>query len=100
MPGDVFEARAWHRLAGAVEVEAPRVKIVDTIGTGDSFQAALLFMLRMMDCIDADLLARLYAGQIRRALAFATKCAAITCTRQGADPPRFAEVDGAGSELS
>jgi fructokinase len=84
-------ARAWHQVAGAVEVEAPHVKIVDTIGAGDSFQAALLFMLRTMNCIEADLLALLHAGQIRHA---------ITCTRQGADPPRFTEVDGAGSELS
>jgi fructokinase len=92
-------AGAWHRLAGAVRVDAPRVKIVDTIGAGDSFQAALLFMLRTMGCIEADRLARMDGGQIRRALAFAANCAAITCTRQGADPPRFAEVDGARSEL-
>ncbi len=36
-------AQAWHRVAGAVEVEAPTVNVVDTIGAGDSFQAALLF---------------------------------------------------------
>src|SRR5580698_3750907 len=41
-------AVAWHRQAGAVEVAAPVVKVVDTIGAGDSFQAALLFALRAM----------------------------------------------------
>ena len=34
-------ALAWHRNAGMVEVEAPEVDVVDTIGAGDSFQAAL-----------------------------------------------------------
>src|SRR6267378_364056 len=39
-------AQAWHKQAGVVEVEAPTVEMVDTIGAGDSFQAALLFALR------------------------------------------------------
>ncbi len=63
-------ARAWHRLAGAVQVDAPRVELVDTIGAGDSFQAALLFVLWTMNLIEADLLARLDAGQLGRALTF------------------------------
>jgi fructokinase len=36
-------AQAWHAEAGAVELHAPTVDVVDTIGAGDSFQAALLF---------------------------------------------------------
>ena len=39
-------AQAWHKEAGAVEVQAPTVEVVDTIGAGDSFQAAMLFALR------------------------------------------------------
>jgi fructokinase len=84
--------RAWHRLAGTVEVDAPRVKIVDTIGAGDSFQAALLFILRQMNRISAELLAKLDAGQLERALSFAAACATLTCQRRGADPPRLSEV--------
>src|SRR5882762_3917725 len=38
-------AQAWHREAGAVEVQAPTADVVDTVGAGDSFQAALLFAL-------------------------------------------------------
>jgi sugar/nucleoside kinase (ribokinase family) len=39
-------AQAWHRAAGRVKVEAPTIDVVDTIGAGDSFQAALLFAPR------------------------------------------------------
>ena len=89
-------AQAWHGHAGAIEVEAPRVDIVDTIGAGDSFQAALLFALRAMGRIGAEPLTRLSADQLNRALTFATACAAFTCRRPGADPPRFSEI-GAGA---
>src|SRR6266436_3936106 len=34
-------AKAWHKEAGTVEVQAPTVDGVDTLGAGDSFQAAL-----------------------------------------------------------
>jgi fructokinase len=32
------------------------------------------------------------ADELRRALSFAARCAAITCSRPGADPPRRAEI--------
>jgi fructokinase len=85
-------AQAWHGHAGAIDVEAPRVDIVDTIGAGDSFQAALLYALWAMGRIGAAPLARLSADELNRALAFATACAAFTCGRPGADPPRFSEI--------
>jgi fructokinase len=89
--------QAWHRQAGAVEVEAPPAKVVDTIGAGDSFQAALLFALRAMGRIGSGALARLSAAELNRAVAFAVTCATITCGRRGADPPRLVEVGGAGA---
>jgi fructokinase len=85
-------ARAWHRQAGAIEVAAPRVDVVDTIGAGDSFQAGLLFALRAMGRIRAEPLARLSAHELNRALAFAAAGAALTCGRPGADPPRLSEI--------
>ena len=88
-------ARAWHRQAGAIEIKAPRVDVVDTIGAGDSFQAGLLFALRALGLISAGPLARMSADQLNRALAFAAACAAFTCGRPGADPPRLGEI-GAG----
>ncbi|MBJ7406609.1 MAG: carbohydrate kinase, partial [Bradyrhizobium sp.] len=38
-------AMAWHAGVGQIEVAAPKVEVADTIGAGDSFQAALLFAL-------------------------------------------------------
>jgi fructokinase len=93
-------ALAWHQTAGAVEIAAPAVSVVDTIGAGDSFQAALLFALQKQGRIGkADLLA-LTDGQLRRALSFAAACAAVTCTRAGADPPRWSEMSQAWDALA
>lgn len=86
--------QAWHRRVGAIKVEAPRVEVVDTIGAGDSFQAGLLFALRAMGRIGIEPLDTLDAGELRRALAFAVACAAVTCTRAGADPPRMSDMAG------
>jgi fructokinase len=85
-------AEAWHQAAGPVAVAAPRGPVVDTIGAGDSFQAALLFALQAMGRCDASSLAGIGADALRRALSFAARCAAITCSRAGADPPRRSEI--------
>ena len=92
-------ARAWHREAGLVEVEAPATELVDAIGAGDSFQAALLFALRAIGRIKREALAQLNADELRRALSFASACAAFTCSRAGADPPRHSDVGPALSRL-
>jgi fructokinase len=88
-------AQAWHKRAGQVEVDAPTVKVIDTIGAGDSFQAALLFALRAIGRIAVGSLAQADSGELSRALSFASTCAAFTCGRAGADPPRESDV-GAG----
>jgi fructokinase len=85
-------AHAWHPRLGQIVVEAPRVDVVDTIGAGDSFQAALLFALRAIGRIEAAALAHIGARELTRALSFAAACAAITCSRSGADPPRLSEI--------
>jgi fructokinase len=87
-------AQAWHRKVGEIEVGAPAVKVVDTIGAGDSFQAALLFALARLNRIERSSLQAIEPGELRKALSFACQCAALTCTRAGADPPRHNEVAG------
>ena len=85
-------ALAWHKKAGSVEVEAPTVNVVDAIGAGDSFQAALLFALRAIRRIGAESLAHADSEELRRVLTFASDCAALTCGRAGAYPPRQGDV--------
>ena len=92
-------AQAWHKAAGLVKVEAPTISVMDTIGAGDSFQAALLFALRAIGRIKRGALAEMNAGELDRALSFASACAAVTCSRAGADPPRQSDVGPALSRL-
>jgi fructokinase len=92
-------AQAWHGGAGAVEVEAPAVDVVDSIGAGDSFQAALLFALRAIGRIKTQPLSQMNSNELFRVLTFASSCAAFTCGRAGADPPRQSDVGGALSRL-
>jgi fructokinase len=73
-----------------IRVPAPYVHVVDTIGAGDAFGAALLAWLHDHDRIRPEL--RLNEGELREALEYACLAAAITCTRAGADPPRKWEL--------
>jgi fructokinase len=85
-------AEAWHRKAGYIKAEAPKIDVVDTIGAGDSFQAALLAALHRQGRLAKGTIEDIAADELRRALTFACRCAALTCTRMGADPPRSGEV--------
>jgi fructokinase len=85
-------AIGWHAKAGQIEVEAPKVEVADTIGAGDSFQAALLFALHKQGRLARPQLKDIGADELRRALSFAANCAGLTCTRPGADPPWSHEI--------
>ena len=69
-----------------VEVTAPRVEVVDTIGAGDTFMASLLAesAIRSGVELDGDDLAAIG----KRAVA----AAAVTVSRTGADLPWAAEL--------
>lgn len=84
-------ASAWTR-AHALHVRAPAVQVVDTVGAGDTYQAALLTALAEIDALQAQRLASLDADPLHAALAFAARAAAITCSRRGADLPRRSEL--------
>ncbi|MBR1087157.1 carbohydrate kinase [Bradyrhizobium manausense] len=85
-------AVAWHARAGEIEVEAPKIEVADTIGAGDSFQAALLFALHKQGRLAPSRLKDISTDELRRALSFAANCAGLTCTRPGADPPWSHEI--------
>jgi fructokinase len=73
-------------------VEAQPVQVVDTVGAGDTFQAAMLTWLSEQGLLSIAAMATLSAQQLKGALNFATAAAAITCTRRGANMPRRAEL--------
>jgi fructokinase len=73
-----------------VNVQAPKVDVVDTIGAGDAFGAALLTWLYDKGQLHADF--TLNEAELRSALEFACLAASITCGREGAEPPFRAEL--------
>ena len=73
-----------------VRVPAPPVDVVDTIGAGDAFGAALLAWLYDHAAIRPDL--SLEPEELNAALAYARLAASLTCARAGADPPTKAEM--------
>lgn len=80
-----------------VEVRAPQVDVVDTVGAGDSFMSALLDALWRADLLGAERRERLHAitrDTLEAAMAWAVSAAAITVSRAGANPPTRAELTG------
>ncbi|TMD04473.1 MAG: carbohydrate kinase [Chloroflexi bacterium] len=73
-----------------VRVPAPIVDVVDTIGAGDAFGAAVLAWLHEHGALTTDL--SLDAAHLRSVLDFACLAASLTCTRPGADPPWRSEL--------
>jgi fructokinase len=71
-------------------VAAPHVDVVDTIGAGDAFGAALLAWLNDHHLLRADL--RIGPDELRESLGFACLVASLTCARAGADPPTRADL--------
>ncbi len=76
-----------------VEVESPRVAVVDTVGAGDAFTAGLLFALGELGAASRAALENLSPAALRHALQVASAAAALTCTRAGADPPHRRDLD-------
>jgi fructokinase len=74
-----------------VRCPAMPVDVVDTIGAGDTFAAALLDWLHRAGRLGGRL-SPLSAADIDGALRHASRAAAITCSRTGADPPYRAEL--------
>lgn len=71
---------------GTVEVPSPKVTVADTIGAGDTVMAALVQQFDARG-LDRDGLLALGEEEWREILTFATRAAAITVSRTGANTP-------------
>ena len=87
--------------AGEAECAAPRVDVADTVGAGDSFMAALLSGIvdRGLDgAQNRKDLRELPAEGLAELLAHASRAAAVTVSRPGANPPTRAELNAVPGE--
>jgi len=83
-------AGAWAATASAeARLPTPAVDVVDTVGAGDAFMAATLAFLHRTGRLDAEAVRGLDADDLRALLDLAVRVAADTCTRAGAEPPRW-----------
>ncbi|MFE9683763.1 carbohydrate kinase [Streptomyces sp. NPDC006285] len=83
---------AFTRDGGEYSVPGEPVDVVDTIGAGDTVNAALLHGLASRGALSAEAVAGLGADGWGQLLRFAARAAAITCSRAGAEPPYAHEV--------
>nr|WP_230977499.1 carbohydrate kinase [Georgenia yuyongxinii] len=88
---------AWAVTAGGLELDVAAVpaEVVDSVGAGDSFSAGLIDGLWAAGLLGADhraALAQIDAGTLQRVLDQAARIAAITVSREGANPPTRAEL--------
>lgn len=78
-----------------IEIPAPAVTVIDTVGAGDSFTSGLLDALWSAKLLGANKRSDLRAidhDTLHDALQWAVHCATITVSRAGANPPRREEV--------
>jgi fructokinase len=75
-----------------ISVGIEPVKVIDTIGAGDSFNAGLLFDLDKQKMLDQEKLASIDTSTLKKALIFANQVASFTVTQKGANPPWLDEL--------
>jgi fructokinase len=62
-------------------------KVVDTVGAGDSYSSGLLTILQRRDVVSIDTVKNIDETIAQEAMDYAARTAAITVSREGADPP-------------
>lgn len=85
-------ASAYLANGAQVDVAAPHVSVVDTVGAGDTFNAGFLAKLHSLGCLTKVAIADMTVCDAQAALDFAAKVAAVTVSRKGANPPTLAEL--------
>ncbi|MCR4268263.1 carbohydrate kinase [Nitratireductor sp. ZSWI3] len=78
-----------------VFVPASPVEVVDTVGAGDTFNGALLAAFGNAGLLTKESIAALGRDALAEAIAFASRAAAVTVSRAGANPPWKEELSAA-----
>ncbi|WP_025772196.1 carbohydrate kinase family protein [Thioalkalivibrio sp. HK1] len=83
---------AWGASGERIEYRPRSVDVVDTVGAGDTFQAALLTRIAELGP-PKDIVRGIAEDALGEILAFAASAAVITCQRRGADLPSRADIE-------
>ncbi|MGH8377079.1 MAG: PfkB family carbohydrate kinase, partial [Pseudomonas sp.] len=86
-------ASVFSRAHGSWSAPARPVKIADTVGAGDTFQAALITWLTEQQLDSVEGVKQLGREQIDRMMKFAVQAAALTCSKTGPDLPYRQQLD-------
>jgi fructokinase len=81
------EGASARGVRGACDIPANAIEVVDTIGAGDTFMAAILAWLSENRALTKASLEELSGEDLESLLSFAQEAAALTCGRAGCDPP-------------
>lgn len=84
-----------YRDGARLDAPGQKVKLVDTVGAGDTFMANFLGELRLLDALGDNPLSRLSRvsdQDLAQAAMTANVAAAIVCERQGCQPPTLQET--------
>lgn len=76
-----------------IRLPVPKVKIVDTIGAGDSLWAGILYQLQRQDLLSGTDLAGLSEMQCQEILSFALKVCQFTLSKTGAVMPGLSDLN-------
>lgn len=76
----------------SIKVPSINVKVVDTVGAGDTFTAGFLASLQRAGKLNKAAISYLDETSLRNAVNYAARAAAITVSRAGANPPWVHEL--------
>ena len=84
-------ATAWVK-GSRIDVPVGETTVVDTVGAGDSFIAAVLCHLDRVGRLRVGQIGAIDAADAEAALRFGVRVAAFTCSRAGSNPPWTSEL--------